>query len=108
MKALIALPLAIGLALASPLSAYAASSGASGGASGSSGAAGGASGTGSPSPTANTGTNSGTERMQPGQTGIKNPAPSNMAQQPHPQGQSDGLSRNKSDCAKTGCVDNGN
>jgi hypothetical protein len=86
MKRLVSFPLAVSLAVALPFFAYAASDDAASGGTGQNRPAvsGGASG-----PTTDAGTGS--------------PAGS-MAAQSHSK---DGLSRNKEDCAKTGCVDNG-
>ncbi len=112
MNRLISLLLALGIVLAAPLYAGAqaggaggagagaaggASSGTSGGSSGSSDSAGSAATTGN-------GMGPATQRMQSGQAGMANPSPGNMATRNHPK---NGLSRNKSDCAKTGCIDSG-
>jgi hypothetical protein len=120
MNRLISLLLALGIVLAAPLYAGAqaggaggagagaaggASSGTSGGSSGSSDSAGSAAttGNGTGSATGN-GMGPATQRMQSGQAGMANPSPGNMATRNHPK---NGLSRNKSDCAKTGCIDSG-
>jgi hypothetical protein len=88
MKRSISLPLALGIALALPFYANSASD----------------SGNGASGPSGSSGAGN-AERMQPGQTGTANPESGNMtARHSHP---TDGTSRNKDDCVKTGCVDNG-
>ena len=83
MKRLVSMPLALSFAVALPLFAYAASDNAASGKAQDRPAASGSSST---------------------DAGIGTPAGSMAAQQSHSK---DGLSRNKSDCVKTGCVDNG-
>jgi hypothetical protein len=85
MKILVRLPLALTFAVALPCFAYAASDDA-------------AAGNGQTRPAASDGPTS-------TDAGTGAPAGSMAAQQSHSK---DGLSRNKSDCVKTGCVDNGN